>query len=221
MRRLRCALLALLAGCGGLPDTPPRALIVEVTGEEGQPLAEVPVELDGLTVTRTSRDGRARISLGPSGAPRVRLGVLCPRDYRALEPRHVARSSRGASALLSLSFACLPKLRSLVVVARAPGGEGLTLRADGEPLGTIGPDGTLHAVLLRAPESDVRLLLETGALALSPRDPARLVRVTDRDEIVVFDQPLAPDRAATRARPSPARRAPSAPRPYPIRGSES
>jgi hypothetical protein len=96
----------------------------------------------------------------------------------------------GGTARLELSFRCRPALRELVVVVRAPGGEGLWLRADGEPVGRVATDGTLHAIVRRAPGSEVRLLLDTGELPLLPANPVRELRVADRDELVVFDQAL-------------------------------
>jgi hypothetical protein len=74
-------------------------------------------------------------------------------------------------------------------------------------------------VLLRAPGSELRLSLDTSAAPeLSPQHPARDVHVTDRDELVVFDQAFERVRAPPRRPRAP--RMPSPPRtvlPYAIR----
>jgi hypothetical protein len=44
--------------------------------------------------------------------------------------------------------------------------------------------------VVRAPDSEVRLLLDTGDLPLFPANPVRELRVADRDELVIFDQAL-------------------------------
>lgn len=202
-RRLRVSVTLLVVACtnatwacGPLHDAPSRVLAVSVTDEDGRPLAGRAVELDGLVATTTARDGVARVAVPPAGPPRVRVAVSCPADSRELPPRHVPRLIEGGTARLELAFRCRPLLRALVVVVRAPGGEGLWLRADGEPLGRVSADGTLHAKVARAPDSELRLLLDTGDLALTPPNPVRELRVADRDELVIFDQPLTSARPA-------------------------
>ena len=144
-----------------------RVLSVSVRDDDGQPLRGVAVAVDGLVAIKTGRDGTARISLSPRGSPRAQLAVSCPEGSREAAPRHVPRAVTGGTGLLELSFRCRPALRELVVVVRAPGAEGLWLRADGEPLGRVASDGTLHVLLWRAPDSEVQLLLDTGELPLS------------------------------------------------------
>jgi len=168
-----------------------RVIRVAVSDEEGHPVTRVAVEIDGLTAIRTDGDGAARISLGAEGAPRARIGVRCPEKTLEAAPRFVLRAGPGAEGPLQLSFVCRPALRKVVVVVRAPGGEGVWLRANGVPIGPIAGDGTLHAILERPPDSDLRLQLDTAGRALQPQNPALDLRVSDREELVVFDQPLA------------------------------
>lgn len=198
------------AGSACTHDVPTaRVVRIQVTDDDARPLAGVPIELDGISATKTGTDGSARISLAPTGPARARIGVACPTGSREVAPRHVLRALAGDAARLELTFLCRPALRTLAVVLRAPGGAGLWLRADGEPLGRVAADGTLHATLERAPESELRLLLDTGDRPVSPRNPVHQVRVADRDELVVFDQPLStqkPHRSAM----APARQEPSA-----------
>jgi hypothetical protein len=188
VRLLSVALFLLVAACA--PPSLGRALVVLVRDEEGQPLPGLSVEIDGLPATRTDAAGSARISLGGDGPARARIAVSCAEGSRESNPRLVARHVDGASARLELRFVCRPALRMLAVVVRADGGAGSVLRADGEPIGTVAADGTLHATVWRAPDSELQLMLDTGALAVRPRNPLREHRVADRDELFVFDQPL-------------------------------
>jgi hypothetical protein len=201
------AMACMLAGCVPLTEPTARVLSVRVVDDDGSPLAGRAVEIDGLAATKTGPEGVAHISLSPGGSPRARVAVSCPAGSREVPPRHVPRVVTGGTARLELSFRCRPLRRELVVVVRAPGGEGLWLRADGEPLGRVAADGTLHVRLARAPDSEVRLLLDTGDLPLSPQNPVRELRVADRDELVVFDQPLTS--ANLRSRANEARASPS------------
>jgi hypothetical protein len=97
---------------------------------------------------------------------------------------------------------------------------GLALSANGEPLGAVGEDGTLHATLQRAPDSELRLMLDTSTSPqLIPRNPVRELKVMDRDEIVVFDQ-VFEEEAPRKVRPSGAAKRGKEPKhiPYAIGG---
>ncbi|MDB4987211.1 MAG: hypothetical protein JWN04_2389 [Myxococcaceae bacterium] len=174
--------------CSPFDSMPPRTVRVLVADDEGHALSGIAVELDGMSATRTAADGTARISLSAHGPARARIGVSCDHEHRAAAPRHVPRASAGGTAKLDLSFVCRPRLRKLAVVVRAPGAQGLWLRADGEPVGRIESDGTLHATVMRAPDSELRLTIDTAELPLTPRHPTRAVHVPDHDELIVFDQ---------------------------------
>lgn len=217
-------LLLASAALSGCPVAPPsegaRLLRVVVRDDRGSALSNVPVEVEGLSATTTAADGSARVSLGLEGAPRARVAVICPAAYRPVEPRHVVRTRALSSSTLELAFVCRPRLRTLAVVVRAIGGEGLVLRADGEALGQVAADGTLHVVLERPPGSELRLLLDTADRAVTPRNPARELRVADRDELIVFDEQLAPvKRRVVRATVAAAKPPPPPPLPYAIRST--
>jgi len=223
-RRVACKALGvvacLLVACASEHSEAPMLVRVHVRDDRGEPVAGATIEVEGIAAISSAADGRAQVSLGSRGSPRTRVGVSCPAAYRPVEPRHLVRGASTRSAPLELAFTCRPKLRTLVVVARAPGGEGLVLRADGEPLGQIGADGTLHALLRRAPESDLRLMLDTAGRALLPQHPARELRVADRDELVVFDERLSTAKVRPAPRPQVAVSKPAAPPlPYAIRAS--
>lgn len=161
---------------------------VAVTDDSGDPLAEVPVSVDDSITKRSDSNGKASLTVSAALDRRVRIRALCPEAYRSSEPRTVSVSG---GVRLELRFQCRPKLRTLAVVVNAPHAEGLLMRADGEPIGKIGADGTLHAVLKRPPEAELRLMLDTSsAPLLRPQNPVEDVLVPDRDEIVVFDQAL-------------------------------
>lgn len=207
------ALAACEASVGG-----PRMVRVIVRDDRGAVLAGVPVEVEGIAATSTASDGTARVSLAAEGAPRVRVGVSCPTQFRPVEPRHVARNRFSNASFVDLTFTCRPSERTLVVVARVPGGQGLALRADGEPIGRIAADGTLHALLSRAPDSELRLMLDTEERAVSPRNPARELRVADRDELIVFEEQLSVLRPRmVRAKTVTPKQAEATPLPYAIR----
>lgn len=218
------ASLTLLTGggCSRSRAEEPRLILVRAQDDHGAAIVGAAVDVEGIATVRTGDDGTARVSLSARGSPRARVGVTCPTAYRPLDPRHVVRQPTAGSTPLELSFICRPKLRTVVVVARAAGGAGLVLRADGAPLGTLGSDDTLHAVLRRPPDSDLRLVLDTGERPLIPRQPTRELRIADRDEVVVFDQPLQRVKPVAARRPkSPPAAAPSARTlPYAIRSTD-
>lgn len=184
-------LSALLGGCG-VDDTAVSEvqLALEVIDDRGTPLPGVPLLLDGARATVTDARGQARTLVQARRGRRVELRPACSSQYRRSEARSVLLSSRGERrAPLTLRLVCAPLERTLAVVVRAPGGAGFPLRADGQVIATIGEDGLAHALLRRAPDTTLRLSLDTGsAPRVLPQFPAREVHVADRDEIVVFDQ---------------------------------
>jgi hypothetical protein len=201
--RVLNAVLAVLACSSGChePARLGRPVVVRALDEEGAPLSALAVEVDGLPAVRTDTQGRAQLSLAAQGPARARVTVRCPEGSREPSPRHVARVVEGGAARLELAFVCRPAQRVIAVVVRAPGAVGSVLRADGEPIGTVAEDGTLHATVLRPPDSELQLMLDTGTLPVGPAKALREHRVADHDELLVFDQPP----------PPPAHRAPRSP----------
>ncbi len=213
--------VAMLSGaCATREGTREAQLFVEVADDRGHALAGVPIDMDGTTIATTDASGKARATVQAAQRSRVQIGARCPTAYRNSASRSIALSRREQAApALHLHMTCAPKLRTLAVVVRAPGAEGLTVRVDGLPLTKVQPDGTAHSVIQRAPDSSLRLTLDTtDAPTLRPQFPVREVHVSDRDDIIVFDQaltaPAEPLRTRARARtkvaPVPARHVPYA-----------
>jgi hypothetical protein len=195
-------------GCADAQTSREATIAVDVADDQGRALSGIPILLDDTPIATTDGHGHARAIVQAVQTGRVRVRAQCPAAYRDAEARSVALSRADAQTPpLTLRVICAPKLRTLAVVVRAPGGEGLTLRADGAPVAQVAADGTAHVVLQRAPETSLRLSLDTAdAPKLSPQFPAREVQVVDRDEIVVFNQVLTSHTPALRrAAPKPTR----------------
>jgi len=189
MRTLIFLFAVLLAACRVGSPRETVHIDVMVTDDSGDALAEVPLSVDEGVGKRSDAEGKARLTVSAPLDRRLRVRALCPEAYRAAEPRVV---SVAGGPRLELRFRCRPRLRTLAVVVSAPNAAGLTVRADGEPIGKVAVDGTLHAVLKRPPDAELRLMLDTSsAPQLRPQNPVEEVVVPDRDEIVVFNQPLA------------------------------
>ena len=175
-RCLALAWLVLLGGPLGCARSEPALLEVVVVDDRGEALAEVPLQRDGALLARSDAHGRARfererLTRGTS------LAARCPEAYRPAAPVSLAAGSLPRT----VQFVCRPRLRTLALIAYAPGSQGALLRADAQSLGRIAADGTLHTVLRREPGASVTLTLES--------EPAhtRSIEVRDRDEIILFD----------------------------------
>jgi hypothetical protein len=181
-----CVLL-LGAACAEPVQEPRIELQVSVQDDSGGALAAVPVAIDGVQVATSDARGQARAVVHAAEAGKVRVSAQCPSSYRSADARVVSLGARASA--LTLALVCKPVERKLAVVVRAPGAEGAWVRADGEPLGRLDSEGTLHALVKRAPDSTLRLTIDTSeAPRLWPQHPVRELRVADRDDIVVFDQ---------------------------------
>jgi hypothetical protein len=218
MRTLRLLFAAgFLGGCASPTEIYEADLSVRVSHDGQGALAGVAISVEDAHVATSDALGEAH-TLVSSSAPHARVGVACPAGYRGGIERTVPLARRGESApALRLELACVPAQRTIALVVHAQGGSGLAVRADGVVLGRIEPDATAHFLLSRPPGSDVRLSIDTSERPeLTPRDPSRVVRVSDRDEIVVFEQSFrVPEPRPTRtgrpsALPAPVRHVPYA-----------
>lgn len=164
---------ALVASCLGRSRG--RAVVVEVRDDGGEPLAEVPVHAAGRLLGATDAQGRLRSVLTPEG----QVVARCPEAYRPVPPRDATEARSG-----TLTFVCRPRLRTIAVVVRAPAARGLTLRADEQSLGRLDEQGLLHAIVRRAPGTQLSLLLAgRGAEPVARQTLA----VEDRDRVVLFE----------------------------------
>jgi len=184
--------VVLCGACMSRDGTREAQVFVEVADDQGRALAGVSIDMDGTRIATTDAAGQARATVQAAHRSRVQIGARCPVTFRESAPRSIALARREQAAqALHLRMVCAPKLRTLAVVVRAPGAEGLTLRADGVPLTQVRPDGTAHAVIQRAPDTTLRLTLDTTeAPKVLPQFPVREVHVADRDDIIVFEQVL-------------------------------
>jgi len=203
------------------PATGPQEvrLVLEVVDDNGTALAAIPILIDETRVAITDAQGLARATWHGSRGHRVRVRPGCPDAYREPESRTISLLSAGLEVPgLTIRLICVPKLRTLAVVVRVEGAAGIALRADGEAVATVGPEGSAHVLLHRPRDTSLRLTLDTAVdTRLTPQSPVREVEVTDRDEIVVFDQlfsratvPKRPDRRAPRAASAAVRHVPYA-----------
>jgi hypothetical protein len=178
MSALKCLctwfVLGWLSACSTEPSS--GGVRVSVVDDRGEALAEVPIALDTRVLARSDVHGAAQFGPRSLAAGGV-LRAQCPQAYR---PATSASLRKGAPWPRRLQFVCRPRLRTLAVVAYAPSAQGAMLRADQQALGRIAADGTLHAVVRRAPGASFTLALESGG-------PNQAVSVRDRDEIILFD----------------------------------
>lgn len=225
MQIARVWLLLISSSLACVQAEPRSGLQIEVTVHEdqGPPMVGIPISVNGSSGRTTGAEGKVLVDL-QLDSPRVRLEAACPAGFHSPEPRSLPVGKTEALQRLQVQFACRPTKRSLLLVVRAPQVAGTQVLVDGEPIGAVGDDGTLHAVIRRVQGSDVRFSLDTSSFPnLLPQYPTRAIHVADQDELVVFDQEFGKVAARPRVRPrsDAVRRAQAAPvstshRPYAI-----
>ena len=187
---------------------------IQVESDPGVALSGVAVRCDGQVVQHTDSAGRALAPAPDQGEGRIELSVDCPPGHR----QALARSVRAQhDSLRTLVFQCPPEQRRVAVVMRLPGAEGLPVWVDGQLIGTVAADGTVHVLQKRSPGGRLRIQVDTGDDArLQPAMFARTFYVRDRDALFLVDQRF----DTVRPRSSRRRRAPrGAPMPPPRRPS--
>jgi hypothetical protein len=181
------------------------------TSDEDRPLANVRVVTPEQELGVTGMDGSATIQIRAREGDRLLLGAVCPRDHRLLTPprelvlRRV-RSLAGDGAV-RVQLRCAPLTRTAVIAVRAQGQRDLPVLVDGDPVTRLNESGVAHLVLSGITEQRFEVSLDTSSNeALQPQNPVRIVTISDRDDLVVYDQPFAveaapePERARGRGR---------------------
>lgn len=194
-------LLASLCACTQ-PAREPVSVGLELTvmDDMKRRIANVPIDVDGALVATSDAQGEARATVHASQSGRVQVSVRCPEGYESPASRSLPLASDHHA--FQLDLVCVPLQRRLAVVVRAPLAEGAWVRVDGQALGRIAEDGTLHAEIKRPPDTPIRLSIDTTQLPrLVPQHPVRELRVTNRDEIIVFDQAFAVTKPPPRLKP--------------------
>jgi len=190
------------------PEPPQEHRFIVVALSDGEPVAGVAVITGGERAGETDEHGELDITLTGRDGAAVPLVVECPEGYRSpvdLRPlrlqsfRHLETSdgSRGIRRTVS----CLPTERRAAIVVRAAGQVDLPIMIRGREVARTDASGVAHFSLRLRPNRSVRVQLDTSTRGdLRPHSPESTLRMPDRDEIFVIDQPFEVEEAPRQRR---------------------
>lgn len=185
---------------------PPFPIVVRVTSARDSPVPGASLSLDGRRIATSDRDGTMTLTLpGREGDVRD-FSIACPEGFESpRRPLQVTlRQLSGAASAPQFEATCRPLHRSVVVAVRARGGSDLPVLLRGKEVARTDSAGIAHARFSLQEGEQLLLELDTRSDAsLHPANPQKLFVVGDRDDVFLFDAPLA--RASThvrRARPT-------------------
>lgn len=204
--------MILVASCEGATDASHEIqLDIFVESDPGVPLSDVPVELSGHGVQRTSVAGTLKTSLNVTVGELVTLSPRCPEGFIGEEPRTIrVRRTRHAAGFqrLRVRLRCRPESRVAVFLVRALGDQPIEIFVDGEWAANTDAEGVAHLSRRAAAGTELHLELRPRGPNVRPERISRMFTMPDSDEIFVVDESF---------RSPVSRRGPPRPRPRIIR----
>lgn len=215
LRAAVVVVLALLWAVGCEEKKPPsRFRVTFESTRDGAPLEGVAFTAAGRLLGTTGPKGLLRVDLRGYDGDSVQVRARCPEGHReppAIPPL-VLRPFRGLDPAarargLVVSVDCAPAERVAAVVVRVPGQGDLPIRVGGRVVTQTDPAGVAHVLVRQAPGATFRVDVDTSARPdIQQRNPGRTFTLADRDEVVLYDQPVEQivKKAPRRRRPRPA-----------------
>lgn len=180
-------------GCKPAPERVVRQYPVtfNATTEDGELLAGVTISTGHANLGVTDSKGKLRALLRGFEGQELRFEVACPTGFSANEADSPAIQLRshtgGSSAASELMVRCHAEQRLAAVLVSTPGFEGLPVLVHGREVARTDAYGTAHVALTGLPQTPMRVLVDTSSRPrITPASPHKDVRLTNRDEIVVF-----------------------------------
>ncbi len=186
-------IVASISGCGAFeppPPPPPFKAIIFVEADPGQMLAGATVARGGSTVATTGPDGRAEVVVNNAqeGAT-FEATVACPPGHTApSKPISVKVARTGGERWPEFNVRCTPTRRKVVVAIRADNGGNLPVKYLNEVVATTDATGAASFALDIEPGTFQVALDTTGRKHIKPQNPARVFTVTEKDDVMLFDQ---------------------------------
>lgn len=169
-----------------------RALVI-AQRDPGERLPGVVIEHAGRNVGETSVEGALGLQFHGVLGEHIALKVHCPAHHHPVGPalEITVRALEAGARLPEYRVECRPELRSVVVAVRSPKASALPVRYLDREIARTDGNGSAHALIKAAPGETLKLKLDTSDprhRQLRPQNPELTYTVSDRDEVVLFDQ---------------------------------
>ena len=193
MGMLVATLVASISGCGAFeppPPPPPFKAIIFVEADPGHKLAGATVARGGTTVATTGNDGRAEVVVNNAQeGTSFDATVACPAGHTSpTKPISVKVTRTGGERWPEFNVRCTPTRRKVVIAIRADNGGHLPVKYLNEVVATTDATGAASFALDVEPGTFQVALDTTGHKHIKPQNPARVFTVTEKDDVMLFDQ---------------------------------
>ena len=199
-------LLAACAGCAQEKVSSEYHVRLHVTNVPGDPLAHVPVSLNGERIGVTSEDGFANLTILGREGMRANLRLECPPNHRQpTEPLSVGLFDYASGSAPEITTICEQERVRQGVVVRSAGAHDLPFSIRGQAAGVTDSAGIAHALAEGAPGETVDLMFDTSAFPdLQPSNPSLRVVFGNHDDAMLAEQrfELKPHKNKARSRSS-------------------
>lgn len=180
------------SGCGAF-DAPPPApafkAVLKVTGDPGQPLYGASVTAGKMQPILTNIDGRAELAFHGAEGDVREVTVTCPAGHQQPAGSIPIRLTRlVGDQLPTYAVSCTPLRRKVVIAVRAENGPFLPVKYLNQVVATTDSGGAAHFALEIEPGTFSVALDTSTRNDLKPPNPASILSVGQRDDILVLDQ---------------------------------
>jgi hypothetical protein len=184
------ATLALSAvACGEQrPEAHTYPVLVRALSDDGDPLADLEIEVSGALVGRTGADGSRLLRMAGQEGAQLLFEPRCPAGShsRGEAPALRLRTLAGGPPP-EVEVVCGRDKRMAALVVNTQGFGNLPVLVHDREVARTDATGTAHVLLEGSPSTPMRVVLDTSSLPrVVPPSPHQDLQIGKRDAIVVF-----------------------------------
>jgi hypothetical protein len=174
-------------------ETQTYPVLVRALSDDGDPLADLEIEVSGVVVGRTGADGSQLLQMAGNEGAQLLFEPRCPggSNSRGEAPALRLRTLAGGPPP-EVEVVCGRDKRMAALVVNTQGFGNLPVLVHDREVARTDETGTAHVLLEGTPSTPMRVVLDTSSLPrVVPPSPHQDVQIGKRDTIVVFAPELA------------------------------
>jgi hypothetical protein len=182
--------LLVFGSCKEFKNKPKPAFPVElhVENDDGRPLGDVPIQVNGKPSGASDAKGVARYQTDDPDGTQLTLEASCPADAFPIPPFTAKVLRTPENKPLEYKLTCKSKKRSVVVSIRAENGPDLPVKYLDQVVAKTDRSGAAHVAFMLNVGDSFALSLDTSQNEkLKPREALQRFVVDTRDEMKFFN----------------------------------
>jgi hypothetical protein len=185
------AAVSALSSCADPPPPAPFQIFVKVESDPGRPIPGATVSRGDKTLGTTDVQGRALLTMNGAEGEITSISVQCPEGFQTPPKPVGVKLTRlvDKGKVPEYTVSCPPTVRRVVIAVRAENGPSLPVLYLSKPITKTDENGAAHFALAVSPGAQFQVALDTAERKdLKPSNPSKVFVVSERDEVLLFDQ---------------------------------